>query len=93
MLGTFVDLQLAEHLAAKFVLRKHTTNGVLKNLLRAALKTLASLFTAKSWVAGVPSVGLLLPFLSAELELFYIGYDNEITGVGVRCVSRLVLSH
>jgi hypothetical protein len=70
MLGTGVDLQLANLCAAEPVARKHPLHGLPEHLCRSALELLAERTAAQAaGVAGVAVVELLVELLARDVDL------------------------
>ncbi len=84
-------LELSQHLASEPVLREHSLDCVLNDEIRSALLHLshAEILLAPN-VAAIEHVLLLLFFLAGEYDLVRVDNDNEIPGVHVRRISRLV---
>src|SRR5690348_15377363 len=93
MIGTRVDLELREELAAEDVLREHALHGLLDRELGLANEKLAvRLFAEATRLAAVTNVLLLLELAARELDLARVDDDDEVTGVDVRGEGRLVLA-
>ncbi|EGJ76843.1 putative 50S ribosomal protein L13 [Streptomyces sp. Tu6071] len=88
-----VDLQLREHLTAEGVLREHALDGLLDGLLRVVREEVV--VTDRTQTARVTrvTVGELLgPLVAGEVHLVGVDDDDEVTGVDVGGVDRLVLA-
>ncbi len=88
-----VDLELAELAAAQLVLREHAPDRLLDDLAGVLLQQLADRGGGQAArVAGV-AVGQLGGLLVAgQRHLLGVDDDDEVTGVHVRGVDRLVLA-
>ena len=93
MLGTCVDVQIAENLAAKTILGEHTLDCSPDELGRPLLEDLLgrgeTLSTGISGVAGVHAVGHLL---SAEGHLLSVDHDDVVTAIHVGSEAGFVLA-
>jgi len=88
-----IDKQFLVHLAAQPVFRQHTLYSSFHNLLRAALqKVLGGFFTQTTGVATEILVHLVVGFVAGKYHLFSIDNDDEITGIDVGGIRRLVLT-
>eukprot|EP00543_Licmophora_paradoxa_P006685 CAMPEP_0202443752 /NCGR_PEP_ID=MMETSP1360-20130828/2925_1 /ASSEMBLY_ACC=CAM_ASM_000848 /TAXON_ID=515479 /ORGANISM="Licmophora paradoxa, Strain CCMP2313" /LENGTH=111 /DNA_ID=CAMNT_0049059509 /DNA_START=155 /DNA_END=487 /DNA_ORIENTATION=+ len=78
-----VDFQSGFHVAVSQVIpAEHAQDGLAQNLFGLPLEHFdgAALFQAAG-VAGMPSVFLILPFVTTKMDLFRIDNNNNITTV------------
>src|SRR4051812_35645973 len=88
-----VDLELAEHRAAEAVLRNHALDRLAHDFLRPLGHEICVLGGAQpARVARVPVRDLLVELVGREDDLVGVHDDDEVAGVDVRRVDRLVLA-
>src|SRR5258705_9331563 len=93
MVSAGIDVELADHLLAQAVLRKHPANGPSDDLLGTPReKALEALRAQPARIAGVPDVLLRLELASGDLDLGGVQHDHWIAGVDVRRERGAVLS-
>src|SRR5690606_31147712 len=88
-----VDLQLGQLLASQGVLRDHAADGLLDRAGRVLLKQLGVARRPQTAREARVAVGLLLLQLGAgQRHLLRVDDDDEVTGVNVGGIGRLVLA-
>ncbi len=93
VLGTRVDLELAELGATEGGLGKHAAHGPLHSTLGVLLEQVAvGDGTQTTRVPGVVVGHLLLALVAAQGDLAGVDDDDEVTAVDVRSEGRLVLA-
>src|SRR6476646_3406429 len=93
MVGTGVDLQLADLGARELVLRKHPLDRLADHLGGTALELFAQRAASQSArVAGVAVIHLLVELVSRHVDLLGIDDDDEVAAVDVRGVLGLALA-
>src|SRR3954447_6473812 len=93
MIGTGVDLELRDLRAREAVAGQHPLHGLAQHLGRAALELLAERPRAEpAGIAGMAVIELLVELVPRDVDLLRVDHDDEVTGVDVRRVLRLVLA-
>src|SRR6266487_2846647 len=93
MLRTGVDLQLPELRAPEPVARQHSLHGLPQHLGGPPLELFAQRPAAQAaGIARVPVVHLVVELLARDRDLLGVDDDDEVAGVDVRGVLRLVLA-
>src|SRR5204862_3638383 len=93
MVGAFVNFEFGHENAAKAVLGNHAADGVGDELFRRASADLfngAIAFAA--FPAGIGHEGLLSFLFAGNDDLFSVNDDNEVAGIHVSGVNRLVFT-
>lgn len=91
MIRAGVDLELFDHLPAEFVAREHAFNGVFDDKLGfVGTHVFHRDVLVAAHPAGVKHIALVGVLLAGDLDLLRIYNHNEIAGIGMRRVGRLV---
>src|SRR5918996_2125785 len=93
VLRACIDLELRQLRTREPVARQHALHRLAKDLRRPALELLAQCAAAQAArVARVAVVALLVELLAGDGDLLRVDHDDEVAGVDVRRVLRLVLA-
>ena len=93
MVCSSIDLQFSIHRTAQLSFGEHATHGLFDESGRLfSANDLRELFSKPTRIAGVPSIELLVFFITGQLDLRGIDNDDVVTGVDERCVLRTVLA-
>ena len=93
MLGPRIDLQLRDLRAREAVPREHSLDRLSQHLGGSPVELLAQRAGSKpARVTRVPVIELLVELLAGDRDLLRVHDDDEVPGVDVRRVLRLVLA-
>ena len=93
MIGTDANFELRQHFAANLVLWQHSAYRVTNYLLWLASHAVSDRLGSQAGVTSVPGVTSLVALVAGVMKLLTVCKDNEVAGVFIGCVSRLVLAH
>jgi len=94
MVGTGVDLKMAQEVAGEAVAGEHASDGQLDDSAGLALEHIAEGgLLEPAHIAGVAVVYLIVELLAGYADLLRVDDDYEVSHVQVGGVGRLMLAH